>query len=72
MCVDYRKSISIEEDGLKVLAAWVKRGLDNGAHGASCWENALSIGFERMDFLDFSAERPMLMSKIVNEVQLGL
>ena len=65
VCVDYQKNIYISDEDPKIYVAKFKEALGDEAYKTSCTENALPLGFEDMEYLDFLKERRVLMSQMI-------
>ena len=65
VCVDYQKNIYISDEDPKIYVAKFKEALGDEAYKTSCTENALPLGFENMEYLDFLKERRVLMSQMI-------
>ena len=65
VCVDYQKNIYISDEDPKIYVAKFKEALGDEAYETSCTENALPLGFEDMEYLDFLKERRVLMSQMI-------
>lgn len=65
VCVDYQKNIYISDEDPKIYVAKFKEALGDEAYKTSCTENALLLGFENMEYLDFLKERRVLMSQMI-------
>lgn len=65
VCVDYQKNIYISDEDPKIYVARFKEALGDEAYKTSCAENALPLGFEDMEYLDFLKERRVLMSQMI-------
>ena len=65
VCVDYKKNIYISDEDPKIYVAKFKEALGDEAYKTSCTENALPLGFEDMEYLDFLKERRVLMSQMI-------
>ena len=65
VCVDYQKNIYISDEDPKIYVAKFKEALGDEAYKTSCTENALPLGFEDMEYLDFLKERCVLMSQMI-------
>jgi hypothetical protein len=66
-CVDYQKNTYISDDNPKVYVAKFRNALGDDAYRTSCKENALPVGFEDMNYLDFLARRRVLMAQLIKE-----
>ena len=65
VCVDYQKNIYISDEDPKIYVAKFKEALGDEAYKTSCTENALPLGLEDMEYLDFLKERRVLMSQMI-------
>lgn len=66
-CVDYQKNIAIKDADPKEYVERFRDDLGDEAYRTACKENALPIGFEGMDYLDFLKARRSLMSEMIRE-----
>ena len=67
VCIDYQKNIDISDSDPKEYVAKYRELIGQEAYRISCKENALPIGFEFMDYLDFLEKRRALMAKMIKE-----
>ncbi len=66
-CVDYQKNIYISDDDPKVYVTKFRKAMGDDAYRTACAENALPVGFEDMDYLDFLEKRRRLMSGMIKK-----
>lgn len=71
-CVDYQKNIYISDDDPIEYVAKFKTERGEESYLDSCRDNAIPVGFESMDYLDFIAQRRVLMSNMVKEAYARL
>lgn len=66
-CVDYQRNIYICDEDPKVYVSRFREEMGEAAYRSACEENALPVGFERMEYPAFLEERGKLMALMVRK-----